>query len=93
MIRHGKHQKSTSTLTQVKMPDSDLELFVTDRGWQRFGRNIFVDLHDPSIEFLELYAVTVAVVTWIYRFRNRRIVLFCDNQAAVAMINSDDYIL
>ena len=41
----------------------------------------------PSIEYLELFAVTVAVVTWIHRFKNRRIILFCDNESVVNMIN------
>ena len=42
----------------------------------------------PSIEYLELYAVTVAVMCWIDRFRNQRICLFCDNLSVVNMINS-----
>ena len=42
----------------------------------------------PSIEYLELYAVMVAVLLWIHKFKNRRIYLFCDNQSAVYMINS-----
>ena len=42
----------------------------------------------PSIEYLKLFAVTVAVVNWLKLFRNRRIVLFCDNEAVVSMINN-----
>ena len=40
------------------------------------------------IEFLELYAVTVGVLNWLHRWRNSRIVLFCDNESVVEMINS-----
>ena len=42
---------------------------------------------DPSIEYLELYALVVGVVNWIHRFSNRRIILFCDNQSVVSMVN------
>ena len=42
---------------------------------------------DPSIEFLELFAVVVGVINWIHRFSNKRIILFCDNQSVVGMIN------
>ena len=48
----------------------------------------FCLLHKPSIEYLELFAVLVGVLKWIKLFTNKRIVLFCDNQAVVCMINS-----
>ena len=41
----------------------------------------------PSIAFLELYAVTIAVTNWIHKYKNRKIALFCDNMSAVHMIN------
>ena len=47
----------------------------------------FIKKHRPSIEYLELFAVTAGVLTWIHRFRNKRIILFCDNQSVVDMIN------
>ena len=42
----------------------------------------------PSIEFLELYAVTVGVMAWIHQFENRRIYLFCDNESVCNMLNN-----
>ena len=42
----------------------------------------------PSIEYLELFAVLVGVLNWIQLFRNRRIILFCDNESVVHMINN-----
>ena len=48
----------------------------------------FCERHRPSIEYLELFAVTVAVLNWIKLFQNRRIVLFCDNEVVVHMINN-----
>ena len=48
----------------------------------------FVKKVNPSIGYLELYAVTVAVLLWIHRFKNQKIQLFCDNKSAVDMINA-----
>ena len=42
---------------------------------------------DPSIEYLELFAVTVGVLMWTHRHKNSRIVLFCDNESIVHMLN------
>ena len=53
-----------------------------------WDRNFIIE-KDPSIEYLELYAVLAGVMNWIHRFRNQRVVLFCDNQAVCYMINSD----
>ena len=48
--------------------------------------------HEPSIAFLELYAVTAGILQWIHQFQNRRITLHCDNQSADDMINSNSSI-
>ena len=47
----------------------------------------FLDKCKPSIEYLELLGVTAAVLTWIHRFKNKRVILFCDNRSVVDMIN------
>ena len=47
----------------------------------------FIQKYRPSIEYLELFGVVAGVLTWIHRFRNRRIILFCDNESVVKMIN------
>ena len=41
----------------------------------------------PSINYLELYAVTIAIFNWVYKFKNMRINIFCDNMSVVHMIN------
>ena len=43
---------------------------------------------NPSIEYLELYALVAGFLAWGYRFVNRRIILFCDNMSVVEMVNS-----
>ena len=60
------------------------------RHWMMHQWNTeFVKQVDPSIEYLELYAVLAAVLAWIHKFRNQRIVLHCDNMSVVEMINSN----
>ena len=48
----------------------------------------FFQLYNPSINYLELYAVTVGVLLWMKNYKNKRVVLFCDNMSVVYMINS-----
>ena len=49
----------------------------------------FIKKEKPSINYLELYAVTVAVWNWAYKFKNQRIFIFCDNMSVVHMINNN----
>ena len=48
----------------------------------------FMNQYNPSINYLELYAVAVAVLNWIHRYPNKRVTLFCDNLSVVHMINN-----
>ena len=48
----------------------------------------FCEKVKPSIEYLELFGVLTGVTLWIHRFRNKRIILFCDNMSVVNMINN-----
>ena len=43
---------------------------------------------DPSIEYLELFAVTVSVLLWLHKVKNTRICLFTDNESVKNMINN-----
>ena len=47
----------------------------------------FMNEAEPSIEYLELFAVAVAVLKWIKWFKNKCIYLHCDNESVVYMIN------
>ena len=49
----------------------------------------FIKNADPSIAYLELYAVTAGILHWIHKFSNKSIILFCDNKGTVDMINSN----
>ena len=49
----------------------------------------FIRKHKPSINYLELYAVTIGIFNWIHKYKNKRIILFCDNMSVVQMINNN----
>ena len=69
------------------MVKSVLELSADLLGCIMFGILSLLQNGDQVIEYLELFGVTAAVLAWISRFRNRRIILFCDNKSVVDMIN------
>ena len=41
----------------------------------------------PSIEFLELFGVSIGVLLWIKNFKNSSVMLHCDNETVCRMIN------
>ena len=49
----------------------------------------FICEQKPSIEFVELFALTAAILSWtnMKELQNTRCVIFCDNEAVVHMIN------
>ena len=60
-----------------------------DRCWFSLKWNEeFMLVTEPSIEYLELYAVTIGVLLWTQHVKNRRIIIFCDNESVISMINS-----
>ena len=61
---------------------------ICQRDWMYgFWPKDFLKMAKPSIQYLELFAVLAAVLSWISRFQNLRIVIFCDNESVVNMIN------
>lgn len=43
--------------------------------------------HKLNIQIVELYAILLSLSLWIDRLRNRRVVIFCDNESVVHMLN------
>lgn len=43
---------------------------------------------DPSVQFMELYALTLGVLLFSAFFKNTKAEIFCDNQAVVHMVNN-----
>ena len=44
-------------------------------------------MYDLHINYKEVMALEPAVAAWGYLWRNRKVYVHCDNQAAVAIIN------
>ena len=53
---------------------------------QKWDRK-FLEACNPSIEYLELYGVAVAVLSWIRLFPNKNLCLYTDNESVKFMIN------
>ena len=49
----------------------------------------FMVKNKPSIQYLELYAVTAAVTAWIHKLKNRRVSIFTDNDSVKTMLNTN----
>ena len=48
----------------------------------------YISNYQPSIAYLELYALCIGVFAWGSRIWNRRVIVHCDNQSVVNIINS-----
>ena len=64
---------------------------ILNSNWiQGFQDANFIRTQRPSIEFLELYALAVGILTWGSshpELKNNRITVFCDNEAIVHVMN------
>ena len=51
----------------------------------------FIEDFNPSIEFLELFALCTSIITWQWEpiLCNTRIIIFCDNMSVVEMVNNN----
>ena len=62
---------------------------IYDKAWMYYRwENNFIEMCEPNIEFLELYALCIAIFTCADRLCNKQILIFCDNQAVIAMVNN-----
>ena len=48
----------------------------------------FIRSKNPSIEYQELFAVTLSIRLWLHRYPNARICLFCDNETVVKQLKN-----
>ena len=56
--------------------------------WMYAQWDEFTKQQEPSIEYLELFAVTAGVLLWCKNFQNRCVHIFCDNMSVVFMLNN-----
>ena len=48
----------------------------------------FIAEYQPSIKFLQLYALCMGIFIWIEKLKNKRIIVHCDNEVVVHMTNN-----
>ena len=61
---------------------------VYDKRWTwGFWPQGFIRQFHPSIEYLELFALCIGILTWELELSNMRIIVFCDNESVVSMVN------
>ena len=53
----------------------------------KWGEQFIIE-KEPSIEFLELYALVAGVLTWSKLMQNTRVSIFCDNQSVMHIANN-----
>ena len=82
------HATTLKFLTDASLNENYGFGAVFDTNWT-FGRwgKIFIKEQKPSIAFLELYALCAGILTWSDRMRNMRVVIFCDNESVVNIVN------
>ena len=52
-----------------------------------WGRK-FINNQKPTIQYLALYTLCIGIFTWADKLSNMRVIIFCDNQAVVEMVNN-----
>ena len=55
--------------------------------WMKGAWNGLIEKLEPSIEYLELFALVAGVLAWGDRISNRRVVLYSDNLSICYMVN------
>ena len=48
----------------------------------------FIETYKPSIAYLELFALVISVLAWDHKIKNAWVILYCDNQGTVEMVNN-----
>jgi hypothetical protein len=83
-------------MDQSWLSDQDVQLFTDSSGAIGFGGFLDTDwfqgkwpqhVSKHSIAWLELFPIVVAIVLWGNRLKGKRIILRCDNEAVVCIIN------
>lgn len=47
-----------------------------------------ITLYDPSVQFLELFALSVGILLFAHGLKNKTVHIYCDNMAVVQMVNN-----
>ena len=47
----------------------------------------YIRNYQPSIAYLELYALCTGISVWQEKLKNMRFIIFCDNESVVSIVN------
>ena len=72
----------------VKVKTWDLVVSLINNGSLEDGHLVFIKEEDPSIAYLELYALCAGIFTWSDQIKGKKVLLHCDNQSVVQMVNN-----
>ena len=77
-----------SDASASKKITSGFGCFFKGRWTFAFWEPNYISTYKPSIEYLELFALCMGVLTWGHLLKNRRVIIFTDNQSVRDMVNS-----
>ncbi len=63
-------------------------VFGTQWAWGRWPLDLFRSKNKPAINFLELFAIVMAIEIWAPQLATKRIQVFSDNTASVEILNA-----
>ena len=89
--QNGSHTVVLDFFSDASLnPDLGFGAVFNDRWMAHTWPAGFVNTYDPSIEYLELFALAAALFTWNQSplLQNSHVVIHCDNEAVVHMINN-----
>ena len=55
--------------------------------WMQYRWGNFIKLYNPSIQYLELFALVAGVLAWVHKFPDKTIVVKTDNKSIKSMVN------
>ena len=62
-------------------------IFDTSFSWGQWEPG-YIENCQPSIQYLELFGLCMGLFIWQEKLANRRIIIFCDNEAVEGMVNN-----
>ena len=55
--------------------------------WMQQKWGSFITEYNPSIQYLELFALTAGVLTWVQNYPNKTLIIYTDNKSVRSMVN------
>ena len=62
-------------------------IFNTEWTYHQWEKN-YIEVKQPSIQYIELFALCIGVFTWSHKLKNGKFLIWCDNKSTRDMVNS-----